>query len=102
MQIKFQKDDLEDIITEKLKGELKVLIADVIAEEFKSFSTPNSPPLADKIYNLDEAAGILNLSKHTVRKYARLGVIKRAMPNIKGFRFRHQELMRFSNEYRVN
>ena len=90
MQITFQSD------------ELKAIISDAIAQGFKSFNTPNSPPLADKIYNLDEAAEMLNLSKHTVRKYARLGMLKRAMPNIKGFRFKYQELVRFSSEYRGN
>jgi hypothetical protein len=80
--------------------ELKAIIFDAIAEGLKTLTPINSPPPNDRIYNLEEAAERLNLSKYTVAKYARLGLLKRAMPHIKGFRFRYDELMRFSNEYR--
>jgi hypothetical protein len=82
-------------------NELKDLIKTAIAEQLSVLNLANSPPI-DRIYNLEEAAIFLNLSKHTVAKYARLGLLKRAMPHIKGFRFNYDELKRFASEYRTH
>jgi hypothetical protein len=102
MHIRFQKDDLENFISDKLKDELKEIVSDLLTQGFKSLQTTNSEPSSGKVYNLGEAAAKLNLSPHTVKKYARSGQLRRAMPNIKGFRFTGKELERFLGEYRTN
>ena len=79
--------------------ELKKFIKNAVAEGFKEhqFQHQHDP---NEIVNLEKAGEILNLSIYTVRKHAKAGRIKKAMPEIKGLRFTRSELIRFSQTYR--
>lgn len=80
--------------------ELKELISTAISESLKNMAPPDSTYHDEDIVTAKQAAAILNISEFTIKKYARLGQIKRAMPHIKGFRFKVKEVKRFGKEYR--
>lgn len=53
-----------------------------------------------EIYTLDEAAKYLSISKHTLRKYAKAGTIRRSMVGVKKYFFHIDEMKRFCTDYR--
>jgi excisionase family DNA binding protein len=84
------KHILSEIIEEKYEP-LKILVEKILKKNH----------LPEKmIFTLNEAAEYLSLSKHTVRKYARSGKIKRAFEDIRDYRFHRTELDRFVLGYR--
>ncbi len=80
----------------KLAGEVQVLREVVINLK----NQLSKPEINQEIFTLKEAANFLRLSIYTLKKYVKLGKLKRALPQIKGFRFHIDELVKFSNFYR--
>lgn len=80
-------DTLSALIKQSYKEELSKII--------KSENTTNK-----KFYTLDEAAEYLCLSKSTLRKFIKLGKLKKEGLPASVVRFSIDELNRFSNSYR--
>lgn len=80
--------------------DIKAIVKSSIKEELSAIS--NNPPahLDDEILSLIDAAKFLKLSVHTVKKLAMKGKIPRALPDVRGLRFRFGDLKQFSSAYR--
>jgi hypothetical protein len=78
--------------------ELEELITRVINDVLKKYNL--SATDNHEIVEMEEASKFLCISPATIKKYVRKKEIKRAMPNIKGYRFFQAELIRFANNYR--
>jgi hypothetical protein len=78
--------------------ELEELITRVINDVLNkyNFSATDNP----EIIEMEDASKFLCISPATIKKYVRKKEIKRALPNVKGYRFFRAELTRFANHYR--
>jgi hypothetical protein len=84
--ILFTKSDLKDIINECLQN---------IREGPKIVSESD-------VLKLEEAAKLISISPHTLRKHTKRGLLKRHLPEIRGYRYLRSELLRYSDFYRKN
>lgn len=80
--------------------DLKQLIKECIQEGFNTDIFQNNKQ-AEEILNLKEAAILLRLSPHTVRKHTKNGLIPRHLPDIKGYRFLRADLLKYQSYYRT-
>lgn len=68
--------------------------------ELNSKITTQEQEPSKEIYTLAEAGKYLRLSPSTIRKLVRRGKLKKLNIPVKGMRFSHNELTKFSNNYR--
>ena len=84
--ILFTKSDLKDLINECLQNS---------REGHKIVSESG-------VLKLKEAAEFMSISPHTLRKHTKRGLIKKYLPEIRGYRYLRSELIRYSDFYRKN
>jgi len=81
--------------------QLEELMTRVFNELSKKLNlNPTKPTDYPEIVGMEDASKFLHIQPSTIRKYVAKGLLKRAMPNIKGYRFFQAELTRFANNYR--
>ncbi|MDE3234543.1 MAG: hypothetical protein KGO81_01220 [Bacteroidota bacterium] len=80
--------------------ELKRFIIEAVNDAFKNELSIIPAQNPNEIVTLEKAEEILHLSRHTIKKYVRLGLLQKALPNVKGYRFYIKDLHAFASQYR--
>jgi excisionase family DNA binding protein len=88
-----------ETLREIIKGEMKEIVLELVNKAAQQVGKYKFDP-NKHIFTLKEAAEYLSLSTQTVRRFTKIGKIKRAFEDIRDYRYHRTELDRFITGYR--